>query len=135
MARIHSVSRNSRSVLDCGSPVSYTHLDVYKRQTQGRSRFHSDLDDYARLTTLELETTARLVKALYATMNRFDAFKELSLLYFAAASFSEAARRLGKTRLSQDFLFCRHPVFAPQLRQLCESSSRNLEKRVRHRCV
>jgi FADH2 O2-dependent halogenase len=101
-------------------------------KTQGHSRFQGELDDYARLTTLELETTARLVKALYATMNRFDAFKELSLLYFAAASFSEAARRLGKTHLAQDFLFCRHPVFAPQLRQLCESSSRNLKKRVRH---
>ncbi len=100
-------------------------------RTLGRARFQSDLDDYARLTTLELETTARLVKALYATMDRFDAFKELSLLYFAAASFSEAARRLGKTHLSQDFLFCRHPVFAPQLRQLCESSPRDLIKRIR----
>ncbi len=99
-------------------------------KTQGRSSFQSDLDDYARLTTLELETTARLVKALYSTMNRFDAFKELTLLYFAAASFSEAARRLGKNHLAQDFLFCRHPVFAPQLRQLCESTPRNLKKRV-----
>jgi len=77
-----------------------------------------------------LETTARLVKALYATMHRFDAFKELSLLYFAAASFSEAARRLGKTHLCPDFLFCRHSVFAAQIRQLCESGARNLKTRV-----
>ena len=62
-------------------------------------------------------------------MNQFEAFKELTLLYFAAASFSEATRRLGKA--GQDFLFCRHPVFAPQLRQLCESPSGNLKERVR----
>jgi tetracycline 7-halogenase / FADH2 O2-dependent halogenase len=99
-------------------------------------RYHSEsaLDDYARLTALELETTARLIKALYATMNRFEEFKELTLLYFAAASFSEAARRLGKNHLARDFLFCRHPVFAPQLRELCESSTTNLEKRV-HRAI
>ena len=65
-------------------------------------------------------------------MNRFDAFKELTLLYFASASFSEATRRLGKS--SQDFLFCRHPVFAPQLRELCESPSENLNERV-HRAI
>jgi FADH2 O2-dependent halogenase len=98
-------------------------------RTQGHARFESDLDDYARLTTLELETTARLVSALYATMDDFDAFRELSLLYFAAASYSEATRRLGKT--GQDFLLCRDPVFAPQLRELCETNSRNLMQRVR----
>jgi len=120
-------------LLSTGFPLTLLGVHRLARilKTQGHSRFQSDLDDYARLTTLELETTARLVKALYATMNRFDAFKELSLLYFAAASFSEAARRLGKTHLAQDFLFCRDPVFAPQLRQLCESSSRNLKERVR----
>ena len=72
-----------------------------------------------------------MVKALYATMNRFESFKALSLLYFAAASFSEAARRLGKTHLVQDFLLCRHPIFAAQLRQLCRGNSRNLQETVR----
>jgi tetracycline 7-halogenase / FADH2 O2-dependent halogenase len=120
-------------LLSTGFPLTLLGVKRLARilQRLGQSRFQSDLDDYGRLTTLELETTARLVKALYATMNRFDAFKELSLLYFAAASFSEAARRLGKTHLCQDFLFCRHPVFAPQLRQLCESSSQCLTERVR----
>jgi FADH2 O2-dependent halogenase len=120
-------------LLSTGFPLTLLGVQRLARilKTQGQPRFQSDLDDYARLTTLELETTARLVKALYGTMDRFDAFKELSLLYFAAASFSEAARRLGKTHLCQDFLFCRHPVFAPQLRQLCESSSGDLKKRVR----
>jgi hypothetical protein len=61
-------------------------------------------------------------------MNQFEAFKQLTLLYFAAASFSEATRRLGKA--SQDFLLCRHPIFAPQLRQLCDSPTEDLKERV-----
>jgi FADH2 O2-dependent halogenase len=80
------------------------------------------LRDYSRSTTLELEATARLVGALYARMNDFELFKRLCLLYFAAASFSESARRLGKEHLADSFLLCRHPVFSSQLREFCESA-------------
>ncbi|MEY4917739.1 MAG: hypothetical protein RL616_1652, partial [Verrucomicrobiota bacterium] len=76
--------------------------------------------------TLELETAARLVGALYANMNRFAVFKELSLLYFIAASFSETARRLGKPELADGFLLCRHPVFAKQFEKVCEAAGENL---------
>jgi FADH2 O2-dependent halogenase len=82
------------------------------------------LQNYSQLTLLELDTAAELVGALYATMGRFDLFRELSLLYFAAASFSEAARRLKKFLLADSFLLCRHPVFADQFRQLCKSARR-----------
>ena len=85
------------------------------------SGFERRLDDYAALTTLELETTSRLVGALYATMDRFELFKELSLLYFAAASYSETARRLGRPELADGFLLCRQPVFANQLQLICEA--------------
>jgi FADH2 O2-dependent halogenase len=120
-------------LLSTGFPLTLLGVHRLARllKTKSDPHFHSKLDDYARITALELETTARLVGALYATMNRFDSFKELSLLYFAAASFSEAARRLGKANLSQDFLFCRHPVFATQLRELCGPRSDDLQKRVR----
>jgi FADH2 O2-dependent halogenase len=77
------------------------------------------IKEYARLTSLELETTARLVGALYATMRDFEVFKPLTLLYFAAASFSETARRLGKAHLADRFLLCEHPFFALRLRQAC----------------
>ena len=36
------------------------------------------MDGYARLTALELKTTARLVGTLYATMHRFELFKALT---------------------------------------------------------
>lgn len=84
-----------------------------------KSSFQDALHDYAAQTTLELETTATLVGALYATMDRFDLFKALSLLYFAAASFSELSRRVGKPHLANSFLLCRDPDLAPELQQIC----------------
>jgi FADH2 O2-dependent halogenase len=84
-----------------------------------KSSFHKELNDYADQTTLELDATATLVGALYATMDRFELFKALSLLYFAAASFTEVSRRLGKAHLAHSFLLCRDPDFAPQLHKLC----------------
>ena len=42
-------------------------------------------------------------------------FKRLSLLYFAAASYSEAARRLGRPDLAPGFLLHAHPTFGPEL--------------------
>jgi tetracycline 7-halogenase / FADH2 O2-dependent halogenase len=80
------------------------------------------LKEYADITSLELETTADLVGALYTTMDRFELFKALSLLYFAAASFSEVSRRLGKAQLADSFLLCRDPEFGPQLKRLCAAA-------------
>jgi FADH2 O2-dependent halogenase len=50
-------------------------------------------------------------------MDRFLAFAALSMLYFAAASFSETARRLGKARLAPSFLLYSDPHFGPAMRQ------------------
>jgi FADH2 O2-dependent halogenase len=84
-----------------------------------RTSFRAALADYARLTTLELETTACLVGALYRTMHRFERFKALTLLYFAAASYSETARRLGKKHLADGFLLCNRSLFSSKLDQIC----------------
>ena len=43
-------------------------------------------------------------------------FKRLSLLYFAAASYSEAVRRLGRPHLAPGFLLNAHPRFGAELR-------------------
>ena len=58
--------------------------------------------------------------ALYATMNDFDLFKRLTRLYFAAASFSETARRLGRHDLAPGFLLCDHPAFGPAVRVIAD---------------
>lgn len=86
--------------------------------------FASRLRDYARRTDAELVATARLIGALYANMKNFPVFAALSLLYFAAASFSEAARRLGKPHLASSFLLCDDPVFALAYRTLLERAGR-----------
>ena len=85
-----------------------------------------ELESYAQLTAFELESTANLVGALYAAMDRFDLFKQLSLLYFAAAHFSETARRSGQAHLADSFLLCRNLSFSGELRQICEAATRPL---------
>lgn len=82
--------------------------------------FNSDLDAYSRQMDTELLATSRLIGALYANMGNFPVFAALSLLYFAAASYSEAARRLGKTDLASSFLMHDHPQFGPNCARLLE---------------
>lgn len=83
-------------------------------------RFRSNLDNYAMQTKEELLATSRLLSGLYANMNNFDVFAALSLLYFAAASYSEAARRLKKPLLAKSFLLHDHPAFGPACNRLLE---------------
>jgi FADH2 O2-dependent halogenase len=92
-----------------------------------------ELARYARSTEQEFETTASLIRALYRAMGRFDDFKALTLLYFAAAGYSETARRLGKASLAPDFLLRGHPTFGPRLRSLCRArlTGRRLQAKVR----
>lgn len=83
-------------------------------------RFATSLQSYADKTDAELVTTSRLIASLYSTMATFPTFVALSLIYFAVASFSETARRLGKPHLARSFLLHDHPRFGPTLVQLCE---------------
>jgi FADH2 O2-dependent halogenase len=82
---------------------------------------YADLRNYATQTRDELQITARLVGKLYENMNDFKSFSALTLLYFAAASYSETARRLGKAHLSGGFLMHDHPHFGPALRACLEN--------------
>ena len=77
-------------------------------------RGDSSLATYARQTEDELLATAGLIGALYAAMPNFSVFASLSLLYFAAASYSETARRLGKPHLAGSFLLHDNPRFQMQ---------------------
>ncbi len=75
---------------------------------------------YAKRTDEELCATARLIGALYASMNDFPLFARVSLLYFAAATFAETARRMGRKEMASSFLLCDDPVFGPASARLCE---------------
>jgi FADH2 O2-dependent halogenase len=76
-----------------------------------KPEFAERLRWYASQTDNELLAAAKLIAALYATMDRFPAFAAISMLYFAAASFSESARRLGKAHLVPSFLLQDDPHF------------------------
>jgi FADH2 O2-dependent halogenase len=64
----------------------------------------AELTSYAQQTEADLLAVARLIGALYSAMGDFRAFTAVSLLYFAAVSFSETALRLGKPHLAPGFL-------------------------------
>lgn len=81
-------------------------------------KFSVQLQRYSAQTDAELLATSHLIGALYANMGNFPVFTALSLLYFAAASYSEAARRLGKKHLASSFLLHDHPQFGPDCARL-----------------
>jgi FADH2 O2-dependent halogenase len=78
------------------------------------------LQRYAEQTDADLLAASRLIGGLYANMGNFSAFIAVSLLYFAAVSFSETAHRLGKPELASSFLLHQHPEFGPASRVLLE---------------
>ena len=96
-------------------------VELLQRTWDGRGR-RAAIDEYARQTERELDATECLVAALYAAMDDFALFKRLTRLYFAAASFSETARRLGRHELAPGFLLCDHPKFGPASRAIAEGA-------------
>ncbi|MEO6816343.1 MAG: tryptophan 7-halogenase [Edaphobacter sp.] len=88
----------------------------------GTPRFHTNLQGYEDQTNGEILAASRLLSGLYANMNCFPVFTALSLLYFAAASFSETAMRLNKDHLATSFLLHDHPFFGSACSKLLERS-------------
>lgn len=110
-------------LLSTGFPLALlgiTRLADALKRDWGSNRFADSVKAYARQSEEELDVTARLVGALYRSMSRFRTFTSLCMLYFAAASFSEASHRLGKRPRAAAFLLHDHPTFGPALRRLCE---------------
>jgi FADH2 O2-dependent halogenase len=61
-------------------------------------------------------------------MDNFAVFRAISMLYFAAASFSETVRRLEKPHLAQGFLLCKDPCFDAASRRLLERAHVGIAK-------
>jgi FADH2 O2-dependent halogenase len=85
----------------------------------GREAFAERLEAYERKTLEEADRTALLVSALFASFGDFPLFAALSKLYFAAASFTEAARRLSPGAALPAFLRADDPLFGPALQDCC----------------
>jgi FADH2 O2-dependent halogenase len=96
---------------------------LFERHPPVAAAFEQGLAQYGRQTLAELDATEQLVGALYASMEDFERFKRLALLYFAAASYSETVRRLGRYEAAHGFLLCDDPIFGPELRA-CAGTAR-----------
>lgn len=97
-------------------------VQVLETTIPGEAR-QAALAAYARETQDELDVTEQLVAALYACMADPELFTRLSLLYFAAASYSETVRRLGRPHLAPGYLLHRHPTFGAELRACAARAS------------
>ena len=110
-------------LLSTGFPLTLLGLSRLAEIIAGNwntNRLAKCLTAYADQTDAELVAASRLVGALYANMGDFPVFVALSLLYFAAVSFSEAARRLSKPDLAPSFLLHDDAAFGPTLLHLLE---------------
>lgn len=81
------------------------------------------LADYGAATLQEVDWTARFVGASYAGFRDFSMFAALSMFYFAAASYSEMARRLDRPELVRRFLAADRPEYAAAMAS-CEDAVR-----------
>ena len=84
----------------------------------GGDALETRLSEYGDVTLAEADATADFLRACYAAMPHFRVFAALSMFYFAAASYSEMARRLdGPRPQASGFLLADHPQFGPALRR------------------
>jgi tetracycline 7-halogenase / FADH2 O2-dependent halogenase len=109
-------------LLSTGFPLTLLGIERLAAALERRDApevFGAALRRHGALTLFEADTAALLVSALYASFADFPLFASLTMLYFAAASYAEAARRLGRPRLSGSFLSGNHPTFGPALWSCC----------------
>ena len=92
-------------------------LGCILEEAWGTEELGTRLEEYGDVTLQEADATANFIGACYAAMPRFPVFAALSQFYFAAASYSEMARRLERPHLVNRFLASRHSEFAPALRR------------------
>jgi FADH2 O2-dependent halogenase len=102
-------------------------LGIWRLANMFRDR-HPDaeaLSSYQSRTRTELEATANLIRALYAKTGTPDEFNRLTLLYFAALSFTETMWRLGKPESASQFLLTNDARFKYELETLCALAAKS----------
>jgi tetracycline 7-halogenase / FADH2 O2-dependent halogenase len=100
---------------------------LFATHQPGDPSFGDALELYADQTRKELCGTADFVGAAYDCLGAPEHFTALSLLYFAAASYSESARRLGlKPRASDGFFLSEMPEVRRGLQLFREARTANL---------
>ena len=87
------------------------------------------LSEYAGVTAAEADHTARFIAGCYAGFSRFRDFTAYSMFYFAAASFSEMARRLDQP--TPGFLAAADRGFADAMARLSPAGAEDIDAGVR----
>lgn len=109
-----------------GIPLTLLGIERLGRILEGgieRKDLSACLHDYETETLFEADHTAQFIGACFAAMPKFENFVAYSMFYFAAASFSEMARRLSRTHLAQGFLGARHSQFGVSMRSFAQRLS------------
>ena len=81
-----------------------------------------EASQYESATAADLNAAAAMIAALHHNLGRPAIFRQLALLYFAAAIYSETARRLGRVDLAPGFLLHGRPGFAEAARAVIRMS-------------
>jgi FADH2 O2-dependent halogenase len=118
-------------LLSTGFPLTLLGIERLGRALEeewGSPRLEPRLARDAQRSLFETDAAALLVGALYATFDDFPLFAALSKLYFAAASFSEAARRLGRPEVAGSFLCADREPFGTRMRDICRRAIARSEK-------
>lgn len=85
--------------------------------------FQEGLNEIGRITLLEGDNTARFVAGCHASMGHFPQFSAYAMFYFAAASFSEMARRLDRRTMITRYLAANQTEFTADLHRFADKAS------------
>ncbi len=91
----------------------------------GRDDLSHRLREYGEVTLAEADQTAHFIGSCYAAFPQFEKFTAYSMFYFAAASYSEMARRLGRGHLVTRFLAADRSEFAAGIREFGDKLRRS----------
>jgi len=110
-------------LLSTGFPLTLLGVERLARAFEtawDTGRLDGRLEAIASETLAEADRTARLVGALWRCMDDFESFSTMTMFYFAAASFAEASRRLGRPEGGTSFLAGEDPSFQDALGRACD---------------
>lgn len=102
-------------LLSTGIPLTLLGIErlarLLEEERLGES-INSRLAEYGALTLAEADRVAHFIASCYASFKLpLPFFNALSMFYFVAASFSEMARRMGRSHLVSRFFSADHPIF------------------------